>query len=390
MPVQSAKSFTLLVLCALATSACATGSTDHHPTKVHHETAQPAAGEPQEDSCDHVSVLLDAVLTLVPGSENKEFDAGEHSVSWQGRIMSVNGREAALDLVDADRMEAVAAIEEWSHPVLSIATGPELMCDQKVAEALAELAPDELALTITGNEPQDEMLGRCLAGLEQDQLHIKLDAAGDATLEALGTVPGIVELDLRKTAITDWGLAHISAHEGMRTLNLHYTMVSDKGIVHLAGLTGLRRLDLWLTSITDTGMKALAGLVDLRVLNLGMTNITDEGLMHVAGLVELRVLEIPMTGVTDEGLVHLSGLTRLEVLDLALTDITDAGLEHLANLEDLEHLDLMLTGVTDVGLAHISGLKKLEGLVISQTDVTEDGMASLLRVLPQVVINPIH
>lgn len=336
------------------------------------------------------TVLIESILTLLPGGEAVQFDSGYYRFDMQGRVLTLKERAVALDLHGATADEAQDLLSDWEVDVLSVRADLPVLCDRSVAKTISRMDLAQLAITLTASGFEAGRLEECLGELDVEQMHLKLDMASDETLDAVSGLPGVVELDLRWTGITDEGLENVGTMDELRVLNLYYTSITDEGLKYVARLEKLTRLNLWLTDVTDAGMDHLSALTNLKVLNLGMTRITDEGLMHLQTLTRLRVLNLHMTDVTDAGLVHIASMTRMQVLNLGLTNVTDEGLKYLANMSDLRHLDLLFTGVTDVGLGYISGLEHLEGLVVWETEVTEDGMASLLKMLPRVVFNPMH
>ena len=194
-----------------------------------------------------------------------------------------------------------------------------------------------------------------------------------------------VEADI--AAIKDlMGDIKVGANKAVVEVDLKRTMVTDSRLVHLKRLTAIRTLDLGMTNITGAGCRHLKHLDDLEVLILYHTNITDTGLVHFKGMTSLRKLYLSKTQITDAGLEHLGELTHLRLLDLSFTQITDAGLVHLKGLTSLQRLSLGNTKVTDRGLENLKGLTNLQELYLAGTKSTDAGVADLQKALPNCKI----
>lgn len=67
----------------------------------------------------------------------------------------------------------------------------------------------------------------------------------------------VTRLDLRRTGVTDTGLAQLASLQRLEYLNLYATRVTDAGLPHLAALKRLRSLYTWQTTVTEAGQKQL-------------------------------------------------------------------------------------------------------------------------------------
>lgn len=123
---------------------------------------------------------------------------------------------------------------------------------------------------------------------------------GDAELEHVLQLPGLVTLVLDQTRITDAGLEQLAERTSLETLSLGGTQVSDAGLVHLARLTNLRSLSLYATQITDPGFSNLSSLVNLERLDLGETAITDASVPLIVKLKKIHWLNLGGTRVTPD------------------------------------------------------------------------------------------
>jgi len=81
------------------------------------------------------------------------------------------------------------------------------------------------------------------------------DNTDDSTIGCLGGIQGLVRLNLRKSHITDAGVAKLEQHKDLQVLDLSYCKhVSDKGVAGLASLAKLQRLYLLGINLTSAGL----------------------------------------------------------------------------------------------------------------------------------------
>jgi hypothetical protein len=127
-------------------------------------------------------------------------------------------------------------------------------------------------------------------------------------------LPGLVDLDLRGTAISDEGLAHLSG-AGIKNLILDNTKVSSSGLGLLAQCPSLSSVSLSNTLVDDAGIEHLASLPGLRMLDLEGAPITDDALRRLESVSSLQYLRLGGNrGVTDDGVARLqAALPELKV-----------------------------------------------------------------------------
>ena len=117
------------------------------------------------------------------------------------------------------------------------------------------------------------------------------------------------KLDLRKTKITDIGVASLQGNRQVCFLDVGETNISDKSVKALATCRNLECL--WLPnsdSITDDGMRSLVDLSSLKLLSIGSPNVSDTGIMELKSLKKLRYLRLWHTRVTPAGSCAVKGL----------------------------------------------------------------------------------
>lgn len=108
-----------------------------------------------------------------------------------------------------------------------------------------------------------------------------LDVGGekttDETLEYVGRLSDLMELNLIGTSVSDDGLVHLKSLKKLKGLGLRATQITDDGVVHLQHIPNLTVVDLSHTQITDAAMKHLEKLPKLERLFIDSTRVTDRG-----------------------------------------------------------------------------------------------------------------
>lgn len=169
----------------------------------------------------------------------------------------------------------------------------------------------------------------------------------------------------------------------LREMRMRRSRVTDHGLAIVAPLTVLERISLG-SAITNAGLAKLDGLPALRVLDLSRTRITGEGLSSASHLPVLTCLHLQNTQITDADLARLKVFQDLLMLDLSATSIGDAGLVHLTQLPNLASLMLIETPVTDAGLKHLAQVPQLKWVFLARSKVTHSGKAEFRRACPGV------
>jgi Leucine-rich repeat (LRR) protein len=152
----------------------------------------------------------------------------------------------------------------------------------------------------------------------------------------------IVGIDLNRTGVRNAELANLAAAPGLRELSLANTPITDEGLAHILPLRQLTHLNLAETDITSGGLAQLSRLANLIELDLQKTQITDQGLSRLAGLAALERLYLADTEVTDIGIDQLKGLKSLKLLTLNNTGFSEAG--HASLVASLPELQIAWDG----------------------------------------------
>jgi Leucine-rich repeat (LRR) protein len=194
-----------------------------------------------------------------------------------------------------------------------------------------------------------------------------------------------------KKANGECGLAELKQLKRLRSVWMQFQPTEDGDVEKLAReLPGLEQLGLARTLVSNVGLQHIEKLSALRDLSLSGTRVTDSGLEHISRLGNLEDLSLGVNSrITDIAITYLAGLPRLTNLSLEKTAITDKGLGTLGGM-GLHNLRLDGTAITDGGLEHLTSLKNLRVLNLSGTKVTAVGVAKLQAALPncKITVDP--
>jgi hypothetical protein len=155
----------------------------------------------------------------------------------------------------------------------------------------------------------------------------------DFSLHALGSLPNLIELELRlDDGVAEDKLAEIGelknleyltlilvpgsplTHNSLRPLgqlpSLRHITISggepdDKGFIGLATARNLKYLTLSVNSVTDTGLAVAAPHLHLAYLNLGSSKITDRSVEILEMMRELAFLHVGDTSISKDGIDRL-------------------------------------------------------------------------------------
>lgn len=266
-----------------------------------------------------------------------------------------------------------------------------------------------------------------LTGLDMTQTNLS-----DQTMEYISKFPGLVELDIDSTGVTDTGLAKIETLQRLEYLSVGPD-ITDKGVESIVRLGKLHSLKFEsCKSITARGIRKLAVMRDLQNLTLdgleseheltaclsslpvldclSLENMTldRQSFANVSKLQKLKKLEIEGCRVDPSGveplarlrikMLKLSGFTvpeslwnvvasmkSIKTLDIRSCGVRDENLRLLSTMADLEDLNVGVRKVrndgsrsnalTDNGMVHIKNFRRLRSLDLNGVDITDSGVA---------------
>lgn len=125
------------------------------------------------------------------------------------------------------------------------------------------------------------------------------------TPEQMRLLRGTHEVDFTDTVTTDLEVSNVARVPGLRDLNLRGTHVTDQGIAELRS-TQLEGLNVSGTTVSDYSLAALPKT--LRNLDLSRTSISDAAVDSLGSLQGLQKLNVAGTGITSDGVSRLRAL----------------------------------------------------------------------------------
>jgi hypothetical protein len=198
-----------------------------------------------------------------------------------------------------------------------------------------------------------------------ESLYLHAASIDDSTISGIETQGSVRCLILRKTGLTDAGLASVARLLQLRELNLcENSGFTGKGLESVAKLTNLKSLYLLGNSGMVDGFEHLKGLTKLKLLWIYAPSFDDGCAEILRNLKELQVLKLPGAAMSDQGVEKLRNLKELLGLNLSDTAVSDQSLETIRQLERLEQLDLSGTKITVEGLSRLKCLAKMRVLCV--------------------------
>jgi uncharacterized protein (TIGR03067 family) len=225
-----------------------------------------------------------------------------------------------------------------------------------------------------------ELGGKVIPDLDTPTtVNVQLDeSTGDASLAKLALqiqlLSSVNGLHLRRSKVTDAGLASLEGSNNIECLDLEGTAITDVGLNHLRNMTQLVHLNLTDTKVTEAGVASLRkSLPHLRVTHLS----------HAERDSQLAITNAGGAQSSDE-----SG--RLVEIRFArkLSDFQLLGLQKPLEVwkTTLRSIDLTDCHISDRGLDALAGLTSLRQLTLKGTDVTVAGVNALKRILPNLKV----
>lgn len=205
--------------------------------------------------------------------------------------------------------------------------------------------------------------------------------AGDMTLEVVASLPKLKALKHRSTAVSDFGMEHLSRNNTLENLLIQDFAITNQSGQHLAKLQKLAQLEIFrCQGFGSEGVLALKGLNLQRLTLRDLPTVDDSALEVLKDLPKLRRFYLhEISGISDAGLKNIGSLQALELLDIwSIPQMTDATLDVIATLPNLKELTIRSTAVTDAAIAKIMAMPKLQSLTFKENgSVTEAGLQKL-------------
>ncbi|NQT11649.1 MAG: hypothetical protein HQ582_02800, partial [Planctomycetes bacterium] len=205
--------------------------------------------------------------------------------------------------------------------------------------------------------------------------------AGDMTMEVLGTLPKLTDLQHRSTTVTDLGMEYLAESKRLSLLLIQDFGITSEAGGYIAKLENLTQLQiLRCQGFGSDGVLALKGMKLSRLTLRDLPMVDDMAMEVFTDLPELKRLYLHENdSISDYGLENLKSLESLELLDIwSVSQMTDATVDVIATLPNLKELTIKVTGVTDAAVDKLLAMPKLESLTFKDNgSVTPEGLAKL-------------
>jgi Leucine-rich repeat (LRR) protein len=243
---------------------------------------------------------------------------------WHGQETARQPSKTGPQLAQPNQEELVRKLvrEELNRTDASESRGPARPATKRWLSnqppPIGDLEDDSPPLGLTTRERMPERLGSPPSSLDADfaesapaktppPARPKDDPAAVTALTAAGircvkdAETGLVSRVDGSFRMTDALMPHVAKLPGLVELKLSFTDVSDTGLVHIKNLTGLKELVLNQTKISDTGLAQLESLVNLEKLDLEKTLVTDASVERLKALKRLKHVDLRGTQITKAG-----------------------------------------------------------------------------------------
>jgi Leucine-rich repeat (LRR) protein len=217
----------------------------------------------------------------------------------------------------------------------------------------------------------------------------------DEAMELLQHFPGLRQLGLYSTDVTDRGIEQLEHCPEMQYLSLannrHITSEAMKSVKKLRRLHTFHSVGPLNNAEGIAHLKEIPQLRELLIDDWRTDpTISNETLKHIGEMKSLHLLSIGSASVTDEGIAHLKEIPELRKLLIydwrTESTIANEALKHIGEMKSLHELSIRSASVTDEGLAHLENLPQLKQLRLTETKVTPEGVNRLQRALPSCTI----
>lgn len=216
-------------------------------------------------------------------------------------------------------------------------------------------------------------------------------ATSDADLPVIAQFKQLEFLGLRKTRVTDAGIAQLADMPNLVALDVSENPISAEALKPLAKLR-LEELGFGLNAAAVSDAAELLGMVFPRLskFTFGPGSVSQSHLTAVAKTwPKLTRLDFPTFTQFDADAFSgiSSSLATLEEVFLYQTKLADVHLADLALCKKLRVLNLELCpAITDAALTHLAAMKALKTLHVAQTKLTPAALATFKKQRPDVTV----
>lgn len=162
----------------------------------------------------------------------------------------------------------------------------------------------------------------------------------DDVLEQVSPLTSIRTLEVRKSGITDAGLAHLGSLFRLESIDVSYTDVTGQGLADLPPVTRLHKISASSLHNPTPLLQKLKYMPDLKELSLPHSKVPGDDLKYIAESKSLRILTLRENDqINDSSVLALAGMP-LEELELRGCNVTTASIKVYKQMKSLRVLKL--------------------------------------------------
>ncbi|MBX9696296.1 MAG: hypothetical protein K2Z81_28165, partial [Cyanobacteria bacterium] len=218
-------------------------------------------------------------------------------------------------------------------------------------------------------------------------LGINNTRVSDACVKSLLKIPGLKEVAISETKLTDAGIAQLIAKMKLTSLTIGGPQVTDETMKVVSTSNSLEDVTLLRATVTANGIRSLRPMPRLTSIQFRSTPVNSDVLAALQSFPHLEELELDKTSLTEADMKLISRLKitrlifhatsvpknflsyvytmrRLQTLKLdgAISDAHLIGIERLSNLREFA---LSSNRIRGVGLLALEKLKKIQTMDVS-------------------------
>jgi hypothetical protein len=209
----------------------------------------------------------------------------------------------------------------------------------------------------------------------------------DMIMSIVGRLRFLWYLSIKRTDLTDNGLADLVNLNNLFYLYLDDTLITDKGLSSISKLKKLQWLGVARCGISDEGYKTIGKMNRLELIRLGGNKNSDQGWKYIENHNELASLIIVDSVLDKDAINSIAKIKNLKILDLYNVDIKKDAMPSLEKLKQITELSIRDMPFTDSDLMYLIKSEKLLEITLFKTLVTKEAVAKLKSQKPDMLIS---
>lgn len=174
-----------------------------------------------------------------------------------------------------------------------------------------------------------------------------LDNMSDSKLEELSKMPGVIQLNLDGTDVSDRAMLSIARMKTLTDLNIASTGIGPDGLRLLKNLAALQNVHVDCNKMPGTALRVLTSLKNLKGIYAHRCGLSNASLAEIGKCQGVERLNLAQnTLVSDQGMASLSAMPNVMILDVAETSITAGSFPYFKRMTKLKELTITDTRIT--------------------------------------------